>query len=112
LCAQADARDGAQVPDRYAKAAVRGGDSFASQVLDRFARPLPAAPLVVRRICIIVMPRPLPAAALVMYHRVLFIYRAAKSVARGGACCGAQIAAAAATLPQQEKKNSADVQRK
>jgi hypothetical protein len=46
--AQADARGGAQELDRGAQAAARGAARCASQVLDRCARPLPAA----RSLCV------------------------------------------------------------
>jgi hypothetical protein len=57
-------------------------------------RPLPAAPLAVRRRYLIVVPRPLPRCASQELYR------------------GAQVAApGAATLSQQEKNNSAESQR-
>ena len=52
---------------RDAQAAARDGARCASQVLDRCARPLPAAP---RRL-LSVVPRPLPAAALDVRRRYL-----------------------------------------
>jgi hypothetical protein len=51
--------------------APSGGASCASQVLDRCARPLPAAPLVVRCRYLIVVSRPLHLAALVVHRRYL-----------------------------------------
>jgi hypothetical protein len=72
--AQAAIRGGAriapQVLDRGAEADARGG----AQGLDRGARPLPPAPLVVHR-------------------RAVSIHRGAQVVARGGACCAYLIAA-------------------
>jgi hypothetical protein len=44
---QVDARVGAQVLNRGAQAVAHGAARCASQVFDRGARPLPAAPLVV-----------------------------------------------------------------
>ena len=73
---------------RGAQAVVRGGARCASKVLDRCARPLPAAsrrflgvmprPLpaaapVVRRGYFIVVPRPMPAAPLVVFRRYLIV---------------------------------------
>jgi hypothetical protein len=63
----------------------------ASQVLNRFTRTLPAAPLVVHCRLLIVVPRPLPAAALVVHRRAVMIYRGAQAVARGGACCASKV---------------------
>ena len=60
---------------------------------------------------------PVVARARVLVHEVLD--RGAQAVARGGAHCaslvldrGVQVVAVAATLSQQEKSNSPDVQRK
>jgi hypothetical protein len=92
--AQADSRSDAQELDSDAEADARGAARSASQVLDRRARPSPAAPLVVRRrylivcrdrcprqpsLCIaglcsfIVVSRPLPAAALVVRGRYFIV---------------------------------------
>jgi hypothetical protein len=62
-------------------------------------RSLHEAPLVVRRRILIVVPRPLPAVPLVERCKYLCDH-VALAVARG-----------TATLPQQEKNNSEDVQR-
>jgi hypothetical protein len=79
-----------------AQAAARGGARCASQVLDRCAGPLPAAPLVVRckyMICkyMIVVPRQLPTLALVVHRSAVFIYVGAQAAACGGARCALQI---------------------
>jgi hypothetical protein len=70
--AQADAR-GAQVPGRGAQDFACGTARCALQVLDRCARPLSAAPLVVRFRYLIVAPRPLPAVPLVVHRRYLIV---------------------------------------
>jgi hypothetical protein len=97
---------------RGAQAVARGGARCASKVLGRCARPLPAAP----RRYLSVMPRPLPAAApavrrgyLIVVPRpmpapLVFLFQVLDR--------GAQVVDAAATLSQQEKNISADVQRK
>jgi hypothetical protein len=54
--AQADALGTAQVLDRGAQAVARGSARCASQELDRYAKPLPAAPLVVCRRYLIAVP--------------------------------------------------------
>ena len=89
--AQADARGGAKELDHGAQAVARGAARCALQVLDRCAQPLLAAPLVVRRTYLIVMPRPLTAAALVVYRRAVLITRVAQAVARGGAHSASKI---------------------
>jgi hypothetical protein len=82
-----------KVLDRGAQSVVRGGARWASQVIGRAARPMLAAP----RTYLIVVSRRMPAAPLVVF---------------AGIGRGAQLVAAAATLSQQVKNNSADVQRK
>jgi|AntAceMinimDraft_5_1070358.scaffolds.fasta_scaffold05189_4 hypothetical protein len=75
-------------------------------------RPLPAAPLVVRRRFLILAPRPFPAAPV--------LKRCAQAVACGTARCVLQVrdrgvqavACGARTLSKQEKSDSADVQRR
>ena len=89
--AQTDARGAAQVFDCGAQAVARGAARCASQALDRCVRPLPAAPLVVRRRYLILVPRPLPAAVLVVHHQDVFIYRGAQAAARGGARCASEV---------------------
>jgi hypothetical protein len=73
------------------QATARGAGRCASQVLDLCARPLPAAPLVVRCRHLSAVPRPLPAAALVTHRRAVSIYRGAQAVSRGGARCASKI---------------------
>jgi hypothetical protein len=96
-------------------------------------RQLPAAPLVVRRRCLIVvprpmpvaprrylivLPRPLPAAPLVVHRKYLIVAPRPLLAAQLVVCRsylldrGAQaVARGAATQSQQEKNNSADAQR-
>jgi hypothetical protein len=98
---------------RGAQAVARGGARCASKVLDRCARPLPAAPYrylgvvprplsaaapVVRRGYLIVMSWPMPAAPLVVFRRYLIV--APKENKN-----------AAVTLSQQEMNNSAELLR-
>jgi hypothetical protein len=79
------------VVDRGAQAVALGAARCASQVLERCARPLPSAPLVVRCRYLIVVPRPFPAAALVIHRRIVSVYRGAQAVARGGARCASKV---------------------
>jgi len=62
-----------EVTNRGAQAVARGAARCASQPLGRCFRLLPAAPLVVRRRCLVVLPRPLPAAPLVVRRRFLIV---------------------------------------
>jgi hypothetical protein len=76
------------------------------------AQPLPAAPLVVRRRYLIMLPNLLPAAPLVECRRYLAVVprplpRCASQVLDQNAQAAARGVAA---LSRQEKKNSADVQ--
>jgi hypothetical protein len=70
--AQADVRGGAQILDRVALTVARGAVRCASQLLNRFARPLPAA-------------------ALVVHHWAVFICRRVQAVSHGGAGCASKV---------------------
>jgi hypothetical protein len=88
--AQADARGTSLVLGRGAQALTRGGAHCASHVLDRSARPFPAAALVGRRRYLIVFPKPLPAAPLVVRSRKLAVVPR-PFAARGGARCAPHV---------------------
>jgi hypothetical protein len=64
---------------------------FVHRRYDCCARPLPAAPLVVRCSYLILVPRPLPAAALVVHRRAVFICHGVQAVARDGARCASKV---------------------
>jgi hypothetical protein len=95
---------------RYLIAAHRLMPVAPSRYLIVVPRPLPAAPLVVCHRYLTVVPRPLPEAPLVVC-RMYLIAVARPLPAAPRRPLQFTKAGSAATLPQQEEKNSADVQR-